>query len=49
MSSDVVLMIMSCKLTSTGWAVFPLSHSSALKAGMSPTVSGYRSSWNNSD
>ena len=37
------------ELTRTGWAFLPSSHSSALRAGMSPTVSGYKSSWNNSD
>ena len=32
-----------------GSASEPSSHSSAVMAGVSPTVSGYRSSWNNSD
>jgi len=36
----------SVALTSTGSAFLPSSHSSALRAAMSPTVSGYKSSWN---
>ncbi len=35
--------------TRTGVAFFPSNHSSAVMAGNSPGVSGYKSSWNSSD
>ncbi len=35
--------------TSNGSASCPPNHSSAVNAGVSPMVSGYRSSWNSSD
>ena len=49
--SDQLLVLITAnrQLTRTGWAFLPSSQSSALRAGISPTVSGYRSSWNSSD
>ena len=35
--------------TKIGFAFLPLIHSSAVSAGTSPAVSGYKSSWNSSD
>jgi len=35
--------------TSNGGAFLPVNHSSAVSEGTSPAVSGYKSSWNNSD
>lgn len=41
--------IFSNVFTKTGSAFLPSNHSSAVIAGTSPGVSGYKSSWNNSD
>lgn len=35
--------------TSSGAASCPANHSAAVNAGVWPTVSGYKSSWNSSD